>query len=74
MIDRLIRRAARHGERAGQRWRVGAGLAIVAVFVALGIIPARRGLTVRYHGPAKRAAKLRRSRRRKSLLRRLLAR
>lgn len=75
MIERLIRRAARRRERAGHRWRVGAGLAIVAVLVALGVIPARRGLTVRYHGPPRRSKPtVRRRSRRRSRLSRLLAR
>jgi hypothetical protein len=59
----MVARAARHGERARHRWRVGAGLLVLAVFVGIGIVPARRGLTVRYHGPPKRAARAGRRRR-----------
>jgi hypothetical protein len=54
MLEKIVSRATRRGERAAHRWRVGAGLLILAGFVAIGVVPARRGLTVRYHGTPKR--------------------
>jgi hypothetical protein len=48
------------------RWRVSLGFVIIAALIGIGVLPARRGLTVRYFGapPARRSrAPKRRSRR-----------
>lgn len=76
MIDKAMARLARRGERARHRWRVSVGLAILAVFVGIGVVPARKGLTVRYHGaPPKRAPRpVKRKRRRKRGLAKLFRR
>jgi hypothetical protein len=78
MVNKVMKRAARRSEGMRHRWRVSVGLAILAVFVGIGVVPARRGLTVRYHGaPPKRPkqpARRRSGRRRRAGLAKLFRR
>ncbi len=40
------------------RWRVSIGFVIIAALIGIGVVPVRKGLTVRYHGAmAARAAR-----------------
>jgi hypothetical protein len=57
ILPRLLpRRARRKTARRVHRLRVAIGFVILAALIGIGVVPARRGLTVRLTGPSSKAA------------------
>jgi hypothetical protein len=64
MHKKIAAIAWRGGQRTTQRFRVSVGFLIIAVLIGIGVVPVRKGLTVRYRGTAPLARSSRKASRR----------
>jgi hypothetical protein len=74
MHKKIAAIAWRSGQQTTHRFRVSVGFLIIAALIGIGVVPVRKGLTVRLRGAPSAARPSRKSAQRPRRRRRLLAR